>query len=149
MGKILLLNGPNLNRLGKREPDIYGKETLDDVERDVRKVLQRYSHELDAKQSNHEGELIDWLHDANDHYVGVIFNPGAYTHTSIALRDAIQSINVPVIEVHISNVHSRESFRHTSLLAPVCQGQIVGLGTKGYQMAAIFLGERNGEEKNE
>ncbi len=143
MGKLLLLNGPNLNRLGKREPDLYGNETLQDIENKVRDVIEPYQVQLDAKQSNHEGELIDWIHEAEGKYHGIIFNPGAYTHTSIALRDAISSITVPVIEVHISNVHKRESFRHTSMLAPVCSGQIVGLGTKGYQLAAMYFLENN------
>lgn len=143
MGKLLLLNGPNLNRLGKREPDIYGSETLQDIETNVLKVLEPYQYQLDAKQSNYEGELIDWIHEAEAEYEGIIFNPGAYTHTSIALRDAISSVTVPVIEVHISNVHQREAFRHTSVLAPVCIGQIVGLGTKGYQLAALYLLESN------
>ncbi|MGP4042329.1 type II 3-dehydroquinate dehydratase [Gracilibacillus sp. D59] len=143
MGKLLLLNGPNLNRLGKREPDVYGSETLQDIEKNVRNVLEPYQFQLDSKQSNHEGELIDWIHDAEGKYRGIIFNPGAYTHTSIALRDAISSITVPVIEVHISNVHKRESFRHTSMLAPVCSGQIVGLGTKGYRLAAMYFLESN------
>ncbi|MDX8046012.1 type II 3-dehydroquinate dehydratase [Gracilibacillus sp. S3-1-1] len=139
MAKLLLLNGPNLNRLGKREPEVYGSETLDDIEHNVREVVEAVQYQLDAKQSNHEGELIDWIHEAEGVYKGIIFNPGAYTHTSIALRDAISSITVPVIEVHISNVHQREEFRHTSLLAPVCRGQIVGLGTAGYQLAAKYF----------
>ncbi|ENH97445.1 3-dehydroquinate dehydratase [Gracilibacillus halophilus YIM-C55.5] len=137
MGKLLLLNGPNLNRLGKREPDIYGDETLKDVEEKAKQLAASYDWELEAKQSNHEGELIDWIHQADQGYNGIIFNPGAYTHTSIALRDAIASIAVPVLEVHISNIHQRESFRHQSMLAPVCSGQIVGFGTKGYQLAII------------
>lgn len=145
MGKLLLLNGPNLNRLGKREPDIYGKETLKNIEQNVLKEIESYPYTLDAKQSNHEGQLIDWIHEAEGRYDGIIFNPGAYTHTSIAIRDAISSITVPVIEVHISNVHKREAFRHTSLLAPVCEGQIVGLGIKGYELAAIYLLNRRGE----
>ncbi|KAB8128458.1 type II 3-dehydroquinate dehydratase [Gracilibacillus oryzae] len=139
MGNIMLLNGPNLNRLGKREPDIYGHETLEDVARIVNETLRPANHSLIAKQSNHEGELIDWIHEAEGTVDGIIFNPGAYTHTSIALRDAISSISVPVIEVHISNVHKREEFRHTSLLAPVCTGQIVGLGIQGYQLAAVYF----------
>ncbi|MDL4841578.1 type II 3-dehydroquinate dehydratase [Aquibacillus rhizosphaerae] len=142
MKKILLLNGPNLNRLGKREPDIYGIKTLEDIEQELSQVVKTHHGTLQAYQSNHEGELIDFIHQSDGEYDGIIFNPGAYTHTSIALRDAISSIAVPVIEVHISNVHQRESFRHTSLLAPVCQGQIVGLGIKGYELAALaFLQE--------
>ncbi|MFC4388555.1 type II 3-dehydroquinate dehydratase [Gracilibacillus marinus] len=139
MKKILLLNGPNLNRLGKREPSIYGHETLEDVINSVETLLEGSGISLIAKQSNHEGMLIDWIHEANDGYMGIIFNPGAYTHTSIAIRDAISSIDVPVIEVHISNVHAREPFRHHSMLAPVCKGQIVGLGIEGYILAATYL----------
>ncbi|MCT2537531.1 type II 3-dehydroquinate dehydratase [Aquibacillus koreensis] len=137
MKKLMLLNGPNLNRLGKREPDIYGSKTLLDIEKDVLELVKTYDYDLNAFQSNHEGELIDIIHQADGIYEGIIFNPGAYTHTSIALRDAISSISVPVIEVHLSNVHKREDFRHQSLLAPVCVGQVVGLGAKGYSLAAL------------
>lgn len=134
--KILVLNGPNLNRLGKREPEIYGKETLEDIEARLLKLSNEFNASLDFRQSNHEGVLIDWIHEAEDTGVdGIVFNPGAYTHTSIGLRDAIAGIEVPVIEVHISNIHKRETFRHTSLLAPECVGQICGLGTLGYDLA--------------
>lgn len=148
LGKILLLNGPNLNRLGKREPEIYGKETLNDIEKNLKNIAAIQGVSLDAKQSNHEGLLIDWLHEAADTYNGIIFNPGAYTHTSIAIRDAISSINIPVIEVHLSNVHQRESFRHHSMLAPVCEGHIVGMGSKGYELALLYFIDKlkkNGE----
>ena len=134
--KILLINGPNLNLLGTREPSVYGSTTLKDVENEVKALLQSKGWGLEAYQSNHEGELVDVLQQSPQMYEGVIFNPGAYTHTSIAIRDAIAAINVPVIEIHISNIHQRESFRHTSLLAPVCWGQIVGFGTMGYCLAA-------------
>jgi 3-dehydroquinate dehydratase-2 len=136
MEQLLLLNGPNLNLLGSREPEVYGHSTLDSVVRNVTKYAEEYGFGVDDYQSNHEGELIDTIQQAEGKYKGIIFNPGAYTHTSIALRDAISSITVPVIEVHLSNVHQRESFRHTSLLAPVCKGQIVGLGVMGYRLAA-------------
>lgn len=139
MGNLLLLNGPNLNRLGKREPDIYGRETLADIEKQLKNIAIEKGMTLHTKQSNHEGTLIDWIHEAEGTYDGIIFNPGAYTHTSIALRDAISSVSVPVIEVHLSNVHKRESFRHHSMLAPVCVGQIVGLGSKGYELALLYL----------
>ncbi|KGR74624.1 type II 3-dehydroquinate dehydratase [Ureibacillus sinduriensis] len=134
--KVLVLNGPNLNRLGKREPEIYGSETLDDVKQKCISLAAQFNATIDFKQSNHEGVLIDWIHEAEDTDVeGIVFNPGAYTHTSIALRDAIAAVNVPVIEVHISNIHKRESFRHESKLAAECVGQISGLGTFGYELA--------------
>lgn len=133
--KVLVLNGPNLNRLGKREPHIYGYETLQDVEQRLHDLAGEKAT-IVCKQSNHEGQLVDWLHEAADEqYTGIIINPAAYTHTSIALHDAIAGIDVPVIEVHISNVHKREAFRHHSYLAPACLGQIVGLGTFGYELA--------------
>ncbi|WP_164668640.1 type II 3-dehydroquinate dehydratase [Virgibacillus doumboii] len=137
MNRLLLVNGPNINMLGKREKEIYGEFTLNDLEQDVSDLVQEYGFKLDCFQSNHEGELIDRLHQASGKYAGIIFNPAAYTHTSIALRDAIAAIETPVIEVHISNVHNRETFRRESMLAPVCHGQIVGLGMKGYRLAAL------------
>lgn len=134
--KLLILNGPNLNRIGKREPEIYGSETLEDVENKLMKIASAENVELTFFQSNYEGALIDEIHTAADNGTdGIIFNPGAFTHYSIALRDAVASITVPVIEIHISNVHSREAFRHTSVIAPVCLGQLTGFGTDGYALA--------------
>lgn len=145
MGKILLLNGPNLNLLGKREPGVYGKETLGQLEQNMKALGASYETEVICFQSNHEGELIDRLHLANeDGTQGIIFNPGAFTHYSYAIRDAVAGIQVPVIEVHISNVHAREEFRHTSVTAPVVSGQIVGLGFKGYELAMLALKEQVG-----
>ena len=142
--KLVVLNGPNLNRLGKREPEIYGSETLEDVRVKCEQLVAQYNASVTFYQSNHEGQLIDWIHEAADQEIdGIVFNPGAYTHTSIALRDAIASVDVPVIEIHISNIHKREAFRHESKLAAECVGQISGLGTFGYELAILkFLQSR-------
>lgn len=144
--KLLVLNGPNLNRLGKREPGIYGAETLEDIENKLREIATEKLVDISFYQSNVEGFLIDKIHEAEDTGCdGIIFNPGAYTHTSIAIRDAVASVNVPVIEIHISNIHTRESFRHTSVIAPVCIGQLSGFGTNGYELALqAFLLRRKG-----
>lgn len=141
------MNGPNLNRIGKREPEIYGHETLEDVERNLTRIAEESDVTLDFFQSNTEGFLIDRIHEAADDGTdGIIFNPGAFTHYSIALRDAVASIDVDVIEVHISNVHSRESFRQKSVIAPVCLGQLTGFGTDGYTLALhAFLLRRKGD----
>ena len=136
---VLLLHGPNLNLLGTRQPEIYGSATLADINAAADRHLERYDIALRTAQSNHEGELIDLLHDARDWADGVVFNPGAYTHSSIALRDAIVAIELPVIEVHLSNVHGREAFRHKSMLAGVCLGQIAGFGWHGYLLALDAL----------
>ena len=135
---ILILNGPNLNLLGTREPETYGHATLADLEADLRAAFPEVT--LAFFQSNHEGALIDRLHEAHRQVVdGIVFNPGGYTHTSVALRDAIAAIDPPVVEVHLSNVHAREAFRHHSYLAPVCAGQICGLGRAGYHLAVRYF----------
>ena len=135
---LLILNGPNLNLLGTREPDTYGAETLADVEDGLRTTFPEI--DFSFRQDNSEGALIDHLHAAHAHALdGVVFNPGGYTHTSVALRDAVAAIDPPVVEVHISNVHAREAFRHQSRIAPVCVGQIAGLGTAGYTLAVRYL----------
>jgi len=136
MEKIMLLNGPNLNLLGKREPGIYGSTTLSDIETKIKKLGEDHCIIISCFQSNSEGALIDKIHEAaGEGYTGIIFNPGAYSHYSYAIRDAIAGITVPVIEVHISNIHAREPFRHVSVTAPVTKGQISGLGIKGYELA--------------
>jgi 3-dehydroquinate dehydratase-2 len=140
MKTVLVLNGPNLNLLGKREPGVYGGQTLSDVEALCRDACARHGYELDFRQSNHEGVLIDWIHQAGEDQAGgklagVVFNAGAYTHTSVALHDAIKGANVRVIELHISNVHAREAFRHTSWLSPVAAGVMFGFGVAGYALA--------------
>jgi 3-dehydroquinate dehydratase-2 len=142
MLSLLVLNGPNLNMLGKREPDVYGSETLEDVMTRLRSVADELGCRLEHLQSNHEGVLIDAIHQAKGVHHGIVFNPGAFTHYSYALRDAIAAVSLPVIEVHISNVHAREPFRHTSVIAPVAIGQIVGLGTDGYEWAVRALVRR-------
>src|SRR5688572_13133344 len=133
---IYVLNGPNLNLLGTREPEIYGSDTLDDIAGRLEDRAKALGLSIDMRQSNHEGHLIDWLHEANaEEAKAVILNAGAFTHSSIALHDAIKSINVPVIEVHLSNPHARESFRHRSFVAPVAKGTIAGFGALGYELA--------------
>lgn len=135
MPKILVLHGPNLNLLGMREPEIYGHTTLKDINDRIEKRAAEAGIAVDFLQSNHEGVLVDAVQAANHKYDYIIFNAAAFTHYSIALRDAIAAIEVPVIEVHISNVHQREAFRHTSVLAPVAMGQICGLGVESYLAA--------------
>lgn len=125
--------------LGKREKEVYGTFTLNELEENLSELLKKFNIELVSYQSNHEGDLVDKIQVADKEFIGVIFNPAAYTHTSIALHDAIASIKTPVIEVHISNVHKRESFRHVSMTAPACMGQIVGFGMQGYRLAAYSL----------
>lgn len=138
MRKILVLNGPNLNLLGTREPGLYGSKTLADIEAELRARIGARA-ELDVRQSNHEGELVTLVQEAGAAGVAVVLNAGAYTHTSIALRDAISGSKAVVIEVHLSNIHAREDFRHTSLLAPVCKGVIAGFGAMSYHLAVEAL----------
>lgn len=137
---ILVINGPNLNRLGKREPGIYGEKTLDDLQLELEKTASKLSLDVTFRQSNNEGELIDYIHESSDVYEGIVLNAGAYTHYSYAIRDAIASVVVPVIEVHISNVHAREEFRRESVIAPVTIGQISGFGFDSYKLALQFFG---------
>ncbi|MCX6834844.1 MAG: type II 3-dehydroquinate dehydratase [candidate division Zixibacteria bacterium] len=139
MSKILLVNGPNLNLLGQREPAIYGRLTLPELEKGLSQAAATAGHELLAFQSNHEGQIVDFLHMAAASALGLIINAGAFSHYSYAIRDAIVAVNARAIEVHISNVYAREEFRHRSVLTPVCVGQISGLGTDGYYVALRWL----------
>ena len=133
--KILFLNGPNLNLLGQREPEIYGRKSLAEIETEVRTRATRMDSKVEFKQTNLEGELVNWIQAAKGKFDVIVLNAAAYTHTSVALRDAISAVGVPTIEVHLSNVHRRESFRKKSLIAPVCVGQIAGFGANSYILA--------------
>lgn len=140
MKKILIINGPNLNLLGKREPTVYGNDSFEDY---LKQLREKYPQcEIDYYQSNVEGELINKIHEVGFSYDGIILNAGAYTHTSIALHDAIKAVTTPVIEVHISNVHARESFRHVSMISAACKGIVIGFGLESYRLALeSFIGK--------
>lgn len=145
--RILILNGPNLNLLGTREPEIYGSQTLRDIESKIKNRASTLKIDVTFKQTNHEGEIIDALHRTKGRVQGVILNAGGYTHTSVAIRDAISAIDAPVVEVHLSNLHAREEFRHTSLLAAVCMGHVSGLGAIGYELALVALFDKFQDEE--
>ena len=137
--RLLVLHGPNLNLLGLREPHVYGKDTLADVNAQLEQLANELAVEVACRQSNHEGELIDWLHEARDRFDGVLINPGGLTHTSVSLRDAIAGIEKPCVEVHLSNIHRREQFRRTSLTAAVCVGSVMGFGLQSYLLGLRAL----------
>ena len=137
--KILFLNGPNLNLLGTREPDKYGTQTLKDIELFIKEEAEKLNIEIEFYQSNIEGELVNKIQEAKNVFDGIVMNPAAYTHTSVAIRDAILAVSIPTVEIHISNIHTREEFRKTSLTAPACVGQITGFGINSYKLGLIAI----------
>ena len=140
--KILVIHGPNLNLLGQREPDIYGKVTIDDINNDLKRIAKANKVTLEIVQSNHEGEIVELIGKSGGKFAAILINPAAYTHTSVAIRDAISSVKIPAVEIHLSNIYAREEFRHTSLISPVAKGQICGFGKMSYILgleAAIGL----------
>lgn len=147
--RILVLNGPNLNLLGVREPAIYGRMTLADIEDACRGHGARAGLAVECRQSNHEGELVDWIQEARDSQQGLVINAGAYTHTSVAIRDALAAVGLPFIEVHLSNIYSRESFRHHSYLSALAEGVICGLGAQGYLAALDALAQKLAAERED
>lgn len=148
---VMILNGPNLNLLGTRQPELYGRETLADIEAMCHARASSLGIVVTFRQSNHEGELVSWIHECRDRFSGLILNAAAYTHTSIALMDALLAVDIPSIEVHLSNIHQRESFRHTSCIAQAAQAMICGLGSHGYILAldalSALLTDRKQKEK--
>ncbi len=139
MGRYLVIHGPNLNMLGLRKPEIYGNTTLPQINEAIQRWAEANGVKAHTFQSNHEGALMDCIQQARGQYSGLVINPGGYTHTSVALRDAIEAAEIPTIEVHLSNIHGREKFRHKSLIAPICVGQITGLGWQGYLLALQYF----------
>jgi 3-dehydroquinate dehydratase II len=137
--RVMVLNGPNLNLLGSREPEVYGRGTLEDIERELGDLAIELGATIDFRQSNHEGELVTWVQESSDAFDGIVLNPAAYTHTSVALRDAIAATRAPCVEVHLSNVHAREAFRRESLTASVCIGSIAGFGSHSYALGLRAL----------
>lgn len=137
--KIFVINGPNLNLLGSREPEVYGTLTLEKIENELKELAKEYGVEIEFFQSNIEGEIVNAIQSAKDSAQGILINPAAYTHTSVAIRDAISAVNIPTVEVHISNIHAREEFRKISLTAPVCIGQISGFGLESYRLGFVGL----------
>lgn len=142
MAKVLVINGPNLNLLGKREPEIYGHDSLDKLNKRLQNAGKDMGLTLEFFQSNSEGDIIDFIHDKASDAAGLIINPGAYTHYSYAIRDAISAVDIKAVEVHLSNIYSREEFRHKSVIAPVCVGHIVGFGYYGYAMALSYFADK-------
>ena len=145
--KILILNGPNLNLLGSREPDIYGHETLADIDKRCMHKAKALGFEITMRQSNSEGELINWIHEAVSDWSAIIINPAAYTHTSIAIMDALKLVNCPIVEVHLSNIYQREAFRHHSYVSPVADGVICGFGAAGYEFALEAISSLLGKKE--
>jgi len=142
MRKILVIHGPNLNLLGNREIDIYGKVTIEDINKDLQKLARAKKVSLEIAQSDHEGDIVELIGKAKGRFDAILINPAAYTHTSVAIRDAISAVSIPTVEVHLSNIYSREEFRHTSLIAPVAKGQVAGFGKMSYMLgleAAVGL----------
>jgi 3-dehydroquinate dehydratase-2 len=138
MQKILVIHGPNLNLLGKRKPEVYGNMNLENINEEIKKFAKNNKIDIKIIQSNEEGEIVDAIQKAQN-YLGIVINPGGYTHTSVAIRDAIEAVETPTVEVHLSNIYAREDFRHISMSAPVCEGQISGLGWMGYILALEYL----------